>query len=266
MPAYMLGLSRANTDGIYWGCAVADLTYTRLLTPEVSVMAKCKTPTKYGRCRKCPGCKDARLRSWQLRMILEAMLYANHEVTFVTLTYDNKHLPPDSDAAKLQLQKFFKRLRKTFNLSADIRYVAALEEGTQGTKRFHWHAILYGLPFTAANRHFLHNAWGQGFIQWKPSTPGRMGYVLKYVIKGGKFLMSRRPGIGAGMMDYINKTIEGLSEAEVQKAKFNRDMVSYFVNNKWDMEQPSQRLINYLQVGRYPFPLHEYIKRRMRRR
>lgn len=229
-------------------------------------MAKCTKPTEYGRCRKCNACLQSRLRSWQLRMIMESMLYDSDQTTFLTLTYRNENLPADADAAKKQFQKWLKRLRKVLNLSTDVRYVAALEQGTQGTKRYHWHCILYGPRFGAYNRHFIEKSWANGFIQWKPATHGRMAYVLKYVIKGGKFLMSRRPGIGDGMIQYLNNTIDKLSLKEVEKAKWNKSMIDFAVTAKWDMPQPVQRLFSYIQVGKYPFPLHAFIKQRMKKR
>lgn len=244
-------------------------------------MPKCISPTAYGRCRKCEPCLATRLRSWLLRMILEAMLYDDDQVTFCTFTYAPAFLPESEDIAKHQLQKFFKRLRKSFNLSTHVRYVAALEKGTQGTKRFHWHAILYGLRFTSVNKHFLSNAWGQGFIEWKPATAGRMAYVLKYVIKGGKFLMSRRPGLGAGMIYSINLSLSKLSQEERYKLAdarersylANKFMIEKFGTENWEVQKVKPifgreylkraNTIQSLRIGGFYYPLHDYIKRRL---
>lgn len=246
-------------------------------------MPKCSNPSYYGRCRKCDACLQTRLRSWLLRMMLEAMLYDSDRVTFLTLTYNDKNLPGDEKLSKESVQKFFKRLRKLFDVK--IRYVAALERGTQFTMRYHWHAIIYGIRFTSTNRHFIEKAWGNGFIHWKPSTPGRMSYVLKYVIKGGKFLMSRRPGIGDGMIFSLNKTLASLSKEELDKLALSRDM-SYVINkfvikNKFDpltgtysdreeikiatgrdFHQKAKTLQS-LRVGGFYYPLHDFIKKRI---
>lgn len=228
-------------------------------------MGRCVKPTKWGRCRKCKECLQSRLRSWQFRMLLEAMLYDADQTTFLTLTYKNECLPPDEDTAKRSFQKWLKRLRKVVNSEFDVRYVAALEKGTQGTQRYHWHCILYGVRFTSFNRQLLSDSWRNGFLDWKPATPGRMAYVLKYVIKGGKFLMSRRPGLGAGMIEYLNKTIDSLKPAEIEKLNYNHDSVNYLIRRKWGLQE-NEIQVNCFQIGGYHFPLHAYIKKLIRRK
>lgn len=242
-------------------------------------MPKCLNPTFYGKCRKCEPCLQTRLRSWLLRMILEAMLYASDEVTFLTLTYRPDRLPVDELASKVQLQKWLKRLRKTFNQPGHIRYVAALEKGTRATQRYHWHAVLYGVRFTSLNREILARSWANGFIDWKPATAGRMSYILKYVIKGGVFLMSRRPGIGDGMIHYINLQLSALSKPELDKLADNRERS--FLVNKFYIQQsqvtgkevvkelPGRQFlqrantIQSLRVGGFYYPLHDFIKKRL---
>lgn len=255
-------------------------------------MAKCKNMGTYGPCRKCEACLDTRLRQWVFRMQLEAMNYATDQVTFCTFTYRPEDLPADELTAKEQMQKFLKRLRKTFNLPGHIRYVAALEKGSMATRRFHWHAIIYGLRFTSNNRHILEQAWGNGFIQWKPSTPGRMAYVLKYVIKGGKFLMSRNPGIGEAGIQMINATLEQMSDYEIEKLLDQDDIMllqkllpisrspdsGVHVNKKTGEVKhaplvrsstmspgisPYTAKLKYLNVGGYPFGLHRFVRQRL---
>lgn len=226
-------------------------------------MASCLNPTQWGRCRKCSACKDHRIRSWLLRMLLEAQLYEKDQVSFLTLTYKDDCLPSSEEDAKVQLQKWFKRLRKVINSEFNIRYVAALEKGTKGTRRFHWHCILFGLRFNTPNRQLLYNAWGKGFIDWKPANGGRMAYVLKYIIKGGKFLMSRRPGIGYGMIEHINKMIDGLSRAEKNKI-IAKQRPTEFVDRVLGINDPKKLFgITTLRQGGYYFPLHEFLKKRL---
>lgn len=293
LPAYNQGLSRVSNYAMSWRQRVEDLTYTRLLTPEVQKMAKCNSPGPFGPCRKCPSCLQARLRQWVLRMILEAMLYDDNQCTFCTFTYRPEDLPASEVEAREQMQKFLKRLRRVFNTPGNIRYVAALEKGAMATKRYHWHAILYGLRFTANNRDILERAWSHGFIQWKPSTPGRMAYVLKYVIKGGKFLMSRNPGIGDGMIEYLNKTCMELSDEEVEKVlqKDSNYLFRVFftpekiknsdvhINKKTGEEKKSSLIrsstmsagmsadkaikLSHIKVGGYSFSLHRFIKEQL---
>lgn len=216
-------------------------------------MTTCLKPTYFGPCRKCKPCLERRQRSWLLRMLLEAMLYDSDTVTFFTFTYRPEDLPTDENSAKISMQKFFKRLRKIYP-DRSIRYVVALESGTQATQRYHWHGILYGVRFTGANRHVLDKTWGHGWIDWKPSSAGRMHYVLKYVIKGSKFLMSRRPGIGAGMVEPLQSMIDTLTPAECIKLRGNF-MSLHYPDRKEGLAR--------LRVGKYDYPIHRYLKDRL---
>lgn len=240
-------------------------------------MPKCTNPSFYGRCRKCDACLETRLRSWVLRMILESMMYSQDETTFLTLTYRNEDLPDDEEQAKDQLQKFFKRLRRDFSVGRKLRYVAALERGNQGTKRFHWHIILFGVRLSVSNRHFVRKKWGHGFVEWLPASPARMSYVCKYAIKGGVFLMSRRPGIGDGMVGYINHTISHLTNEEVRRIK-DKSFTDYLLNRyilapgaahggKFLSDRNpyarSRRTLQGLKIGGYYYPLHDFLKKRL---
>lgn len=246
-------------------------------------MPKCLSPSFYGRCRKCEACLKTRLRSWVFRMMLEAMLYPPNYTTFLTLTYRNSDLPGDDDQAKEQLQKFFKRVRREMmgesgKGKSGLRYVAGLEKGTKGTCRYHWHIILYGFPIGLVNKHFLAKKWTHGFIDWLPSNPRRMSYVCKYAIKGGLFLMSRRPGIGDGMIDILNKTIDGLSQEELKKVR-DRSSRNYLINKYLMAKSPIleketvvvvnpyasvARTVSGFKIGGYYFPLHDFLKKRLR--
>jgi len=75
--------------------------------------------------------------------------------TFITLTYNNKHLPGNPDdpddiehnpgtLVKQHLTKFLKRLRK--NSGEKIRYYACGEYG-DSNNRPHYHALLFGYKF-----------------------------------------------------------------------------------------------------------------------
>jgi hypothetical protein len=212
---------------------------------------KCLDPTYFGPCRKCKACLENRQRQWLLRMILEGMLYDEDRVIFLTLTYSDTKLPSDVDQAKRQMQLFMKRLRKAFG-DRKIRYVAALERGSQHG-RYHWHAVFYGIRFSMSNRAVIESCWSNGFIDMKLATHGSMHYVLKYIIKGHKFLMSRRPGIGAGMIKSINELLQKLSKEEVAKLRG-----SYFT-----LHYPNEKKsLARLRVGKYDYPIHRYLKDR----
>lgn len=106
-------------------------------------------------CGNCPACNLARAREWSSRMALELPYYRPGSVYFVTLTYDEMHvpwyIPDDSDFPPVQtlrkrdIQLLIKRIRKTLP-PRSFRYYVVGEYGPK-TLRPHYHAIFYGLEF-----------------------------------------------------------------------------------------------------------------------
>lgn len=118
-----------------------------------------QSPTIMVPCNKCLGCKKDRAKRWCQRMVHESRLprYQKHGYgcCFITLTYDDKHLPwskkkdGSNDMPTLQkdhVQKFLKRLR--YFTGKKIRYYACGEYGTID-ERPHYHLILFGEDFTS---------------------------------------------------------------------------------------------------------------------
>ena len=79
------------------------------------------------------------------------------ENSFITLTYDDDHLPVDKSLDKRVFQLFMKRLRKA--LDKKIRYFHAGEYGER-FGRPHYHALIFGHRFN--DRKFLKRT-GSGF-------------------------------------------------------------------------------------------------------
>lgn len=185
-------------------------------------------------CGKCAGCRADFTRQWADRMILE--LDHSGVGIFVTLTYDDEHLPivyqsttgcAEPTLSKRDCQLFFKRLRKVFK-NYEIRYYLCGEYGPS-TGRPHYHAIIYGLslldfedirlkghnPFGQeyfVSDFFSREIWKNGFCLLSDVSWRTCAYVARYVRKkqfgreGNDFdfrlkepvfsLMSRSPGIG----------------------------------------------------------------------
>lgn len=94
-------------------------------------------------CGKCSGCKLERSRQWALRCLHEAQLHQDN--CFITLTYDDQHLPPGGTLKKTEPQKFMKRLRRWCRKKISVFYCG--EYGDE-TRRPHYHALLFGLSFS----------------------------------------------------------------------------------------------------------------------
>lgn len=160
-------------------------------------------------CGHCFNCKTARAKSWAYRCVLEASLYPDN--AFITLTYDNKHLPKDKKLSKKHFRLFIKRLRVLY---PGIRYFACGEYGPQ-TLRPHYHAIVFNwFPKDAqaigpgeygGYRYLskeLDKIWANGSTELGDVSLASAGYVARYTLKKlgsntGEFItMSLRPGIG----------------------------------------------------------------------
>lgn len=168
-------------------------------------------------CGQCIGCRIRQREDWTTRIELEARDYPKEEVWFITLTYDDDHVPgmivktgeimrkvqytwkpgeerPSSVQILLyeDIQKFLKRLRKAYR--GKLRYFVAGEYGEQ-TARPHYHMILYGWrPTDLENLYKIHhngyydskwlaNLWGMGQIQIAQAVPETYRYVAGYVTK-----------------------------------------------------------------------------------
>ncbi|CRH84848.1 Uncharacterised protein [Chlamydia trachomatis] len=168
-------------------------------------------------CGQCIGCRIRQREDWTTRIELEARDYPKEEVWFITLTYDDDHVPgmivktgeimrkvqytwkpgekrPSSVQILLyeDIQKFLKRLRKAYR--GKLRYFVAGEYGEQ-TARPHYHMILYGWkPTDLKNLYKIHHngyytskwledLWGMGQIQIAQAVPETYRYVAGYVTK-----------------------------------------------------------------------------------
>lgn len=110
------------------------------------------------KCGMCNGCKADHARDWAIRCYHESQMH--HVSCFVTLTYDEEHLPPSGSLDKRDLQLFWKQLR--YRLDRKIRYFAAGEYGTK-KGRPHYHAIIFGWQ---PSKRYPIGLSGKGHIQY----------------------------------------------------------------------------------------------------
>lgn len=163
-------------------------------------------------CGHCIGCKQDRQYSWAFRCMAEAQYHRFNY--FLTLTYDDLHLPALGSLQKRDLQLFNKRLRKNFG---PFRFFACGEYGGV-TNRPHYHGIyFFDQPlldmrlwshhgnYDLYNSQTLDSSWQNGFSVVGTLTPSAASYCAKYVIKGSNItqtmepafiVMSRKPAIG----------------------------------------------------------------------
>lgn len=168
-------------------------------------------------CGHCVGCRMSHAKEWAVRCCLEKTYYNDEECLFLTLTYDNKHLPQDRSLCKRDLQLFWKRLRRA---GYEFRYFACGEYGER-YHRPHYHAIVFGLNL-ADLEYFsmsgnlsqlfrsktLDELWPHGLIVAGYADNASMAYTAGYVEKKQNdplwnsykvkpfVVMSRKPAIG----------------------------------------------------------------------
>lgn len=160
-------------------------------------------------CGKCIACRLAYSRQWADRCMLE--LDDHDSSYFVTLTYDDDHLPVNdfvdpvtgeigktATLDKRDMQLFFKRLRRACDYRGDenkLRYFMCGEYGSQ-TYRPHYHAIIFGLRLddlslykknalgqNLYNSEFLQQLWPYGYVVIGEVTWETCAYTARYILK-----------------------------------------------------------------------------------
>lgn len=199
----------------------------------------CENPinlnSQLARCGHCEPCRANRSREWAGRILLEATTYEQN--VFLTLTYNDDHLPPDGSLRPKDLQDWVHRLRKALKHSR-LRFYAVGEYGSQ-TDRPHYHAVLFNAPSCLRGRtdKFRRGAGGTvccpvcalyqetwtlndeeiGSIDAGMVEPRTAAYIGGYIIKGKTHRLdyrlrgkepefsrqSNRPGLGAYAIDAL---------------------------------------------------------------
>lgn len=128
-------------------------------------------------CGKCPLCRHSHRMNWLMRCQQESYHTEMPNQWFVTLTYDEKHVPRRKQIRTLYKrhpQLFFKRLRKA---GFKIKYILVGEYGSQ-TERPHYHCLLW----TNATYQSIDTAWTYGAVHYRPMEVETILYTLKYVL------------------------------------------------------------------------------------
>ena len=151
-------------------------------------------------CGGCIGCRIDRAEGWAIRSTHEAKMQAHHTPgapgsAFLTLTYDNEHLPVDNSVRKEVVQDFMKALRYRVGKANPIRYLAAAEYGDL-RGRAHFHLLIFGWSFPdrvlykvghGGNRLYtselLSTAWDNGLALVGDVSYQSARYVAGYVMK-----------------------------------------------------------------------------------
>lgn len=218
-------------------------------------------------CQKCLPCLKARQRIWMHRLLLEEKLHAHN--AFVTLTYDDDHLPSGGTLQHRDVQLWLKRLRKALG-SQKVRYYLAGEYG-ENTARPHYHVVLFGVSAEAIagpecvvsrghvvfvdKNSCLSRTWGNGFVSAGDLTAESAQYVTKYVTKRVEnngsdqpqeySRMSLRPAIGFGAVEKVSDVAQRHG----------------YMEREGNVDVP-----NTLRYGRKLLPLGRYLRGKLRQK
>lgn len=182
-------------------------------------------------CGQCIACRVRKAQEWSARLWLEWKT-SRLPSCFLTLTYDDDHLPVDRSLHVEDYQLFLKRLRKAIS-PQKIRYFCAGEYGSQ-LERPHFHLLLFGTDFgcdkmpmaNVFNRlhpdYYLSSivakCWDKGFHTIAPLSDACICYVAKYVIKkatgkaSDEWYAGRRPEFGIGSKGIAREFYDKYSE------------------------------------------------------
>lgn len=184
------------------------------------------TPYSYVPCGRCEACLSNKRREWLFRLRKEHLFSTSGD--FITLTYDDAHLPRDGLLNKKHVQDFLKRFRKAIH-PYKIRYFVVGEYGEK-LGRPHYHLLLFNLPRFFDLKGLLRKTWTFCDVnQW--NLPGVIGtitdaslnYCAKYVVSNSgdvpyKFrtfmLCSRKPGIGGQVLN--DKLVDYLKQGKLK--------------------------------------------------
>jgi len=163
---------------------------------------------------------------WATRIMHESR---SHDLnSFITLTFDSEHYPPDSSLSKRHWQLFMKRFRKAI-YPLRVKFFHCGEYSPKKTRpigpfhpeeyqsegqRPHYHAIIFGYDFpdkklwsvrddvSIYTSDFLADIWGQGFCTVGELTFESAAYVARYALKKVNGPLEQKPDKTTGLRPY----------------------------------------------------------------
>ena len=172
-------------------------------------------------CKQCIGCRLDYSKDWATRIMLEAMQHDKMENWFITLTYNDEHLPEnecfeiDTKTGEIigdkigpslkpnDLTLFMKRLREHWKRKYNVEGIRFFGCGEYGgkTQRPHYHICVMGLPIKKEELELykynkmgqpifmcweIEQIWGKGYapiggVSWESAA-----YVARYMLKKQK--------------------------------------------------------------------------------
>lgn len=148
-------------------------------------------------CGHCSACQVQKQNSFVQRCKLESLTHLSMPF-FVTLTYDNEHLPyAEIDGKKYatlsvrDVQLFLKRFRinleRKYNQTEPIRYSVVGEYG-KNTHRPHYHLLIWNINAFREHEYYkvfciMNDSWKKGYIKYRVVDMKDEGKTFRYTTK-----------------------------------------------------------------------------------
>jgi hypothetical protein len=238
---------------------------------------QCENPinlkSMLARCGQCEPCRAARSREWAGRIMLEAGCHTSN--VFLTLTYNDDHLPADGSLRPKDLQDWLKRARRALKHSR-LRFFACGEYGSK-TGRAHYHAVLFNAPSCIRGRSdkFRRGAGGTvccpvcalyqktwsldgeeiGSVDVGMVEPRTASYIGGYIVKGKTHRLDHR--LGGKEPEFSTKSLRpGLGAFAVDALA-----VAFLDAKRTVLDIPT-----YVEFGGAKYPLGRYLTKRFRKK
>jgi len=152
-------------------------------------------------CRQCINCRLSKSSAWACRLMHETKSHASS--VFLTLTYDDFHLPKNGSLIKSDLRTFFKDLRGRLDYYGlgKIKFFGVGEYG-EISKRPHYHAVIFGGSLDRSvndycrleeeksrsgglqwSHDLISEVWSRGLHRLSEVTFESAAYVARYSLK-----------------------------------------------------------------------------------
>ena len=195
-------------------------------------------------CGQCIGCRLERSRQWAVRCMHEAQMH--EENCFITLTYDEEHLPEDLSLRYEHFQTFIRALRDYFRKhygKTGIRFYMGAEYG-ETFGRPHYHACIFGINFPDRKpfkkspsgsmlyvSEILKKLWPYGYSSIGDVNFESAAYVARYIMK--KMTGTRPDENGITPEDHYTYCDLSTGELIKRKPEFNKMSLKPGIGAKW---------------------------------
>lgn len=220
------------------------------------------------------SCRFNRRRVLTARLLMEQKTHEHS--TFVTLTYDDKHLPRDGSLDKTAARYFLDRLRKQVGYRA-FRFYLVGEYG-EISGRPHYHIAFFGLPSCAYGETrrvdindprsapradccvtcaLLFATWGKGGVFVGGLSEDSAQYICGYVTK--KLTKAGDPRLNGRVPEFSSSSKQGVGGIG---AGYAAEFASTFM--KFNLDQTQADVPSALRFGSRMLPVGRYMKQKMR--